>query len=154
MKKYIEVIITNNRYNHNSKKNIEKVARGYAFNYLIPNKIAEIATKGRRKHIHMLNHLSNKQRDQLNQQSIKISNNLLKISIIHLRKKCSQNQQIFGSVSEQDIQEIILNTTGQKIEKKQIFIKAMKTIGTYVCHIIINDNIKVPIKLRILPHRI
>ena len=102
----------------------------------------------------MLNDLSNKKRNQINQKALKINDNILHTRIIHLRKKCGQNQQIFGSVSEQDIQEIILNTTGQKIEKKQILIETIKKIGTYVCYIIINDNIKTPIKIRILPSRI
>lgn len=153
MKKYIEVIITKNRYGQNSEKNIKKVTRGYAFNYLIPNRIAEIATKSKIKHIQMLNDLAYKKKAQINQQDLKISDSILQAQMIHLRKKCGQNQQIFGSVSEQDIQEIILNITGYKIDKKQISIETIKKIGTYICYIIINDNIKTSIKVRILPNR-
>ena len=151
MKKYIDVLITNNK---NNKKTIQKVTKGYAFNYLIPNNIAEIATKGKIKHINMLNDLSNKKRNQRNQKALKINDNILHTRIIHLRKKCGQNQQIFGSVSEQEIQEYILNTTGEKIEKKQIFIETIKKIGSSICYIMINDDIKTPIKIRILPGRI
>ena len=153
MKKYIEVIITKNRYSQNNEKTIKQVTRGYAFNYLIPNKIAEIATKGKIKHIQMLNNLAYKKKAQINLQDLKISNSILNARMIHLRKKCSQSQQIFGSVSEQDIQEIILHTIGQKIDKKQISIQTIKKIGTYICYIIINDNIKTAIKVRILPNR-
>lgn len=151
MKKQIEVIIKKKRPGQNNQQIIQKVSRGYAFNYLIPNQIAEIATKGKIKHIQMLNSLSHQKENLIHKLDLKINNDIINIQMIHIRKKCGQNHQIFGSISEHDIQEIILSTTGRKIEKKQILIQTIKQLGTYKCYIMVNDNIKTPINIRILP---
>ena len=143
MKKQIAVIF--------KQKAIKQVARGYAFNYLIPNKIAEIATKGKLKHVTMLSNLSDQKENRRQEINLKTKNDLAKIQTIHLRKKCGNNQQIFGSISEQDIQNIIFSTTGQSIEKRQIVLKNIKQIGTYLCSILIKDELETLIKIRIIP---
>ena len=152
MKKYIEIIRKQTGNNQNRQYKIEKVARGYAFNYLIPNQLAEFTTKGKLKHINMLNSLSDKKKIQLNKQSQRVNNEIKNIRIIHIRKKCGNNHQFFGSISEQDIQNKISKLIGGKIQKKQIIIKPIKQLGTFTCNIIINEEIKTNIKLKILPY--
>ncbi len=148
MKKYIEVI----RKNNNNNQITEKVAKGYAFNYLIPNGLANIATEGEIKHLKMLRKSSSQKKNKINILSSKINNELIKLKIIHFRKKCGKDYQIFGSLTENDIQEKIMNLTGKKIDKKQIFIKNIKELGTYNCQITITEDIKTFIKIRLLPY--
>ena len=149
MKKYIEVIIKNP--SHNQSK-IQKVARGYAFNYLIPNNLAEFTTKGKIKHLKMLHNVSSEKQTLINELNKKIYNEIIQIEMIHIRKKYGKNYQIFGSVSEQDIYNKICKILSQRISKQQILITSMKQLGTYIGYIVINENLKAPIKLRILPH--
>lgn len=151
MKKYVEVIIKNKK---NNQRVINRVAKGYAFNYLIPNQLAELATKKRVKHLMRINYLLSQKKDQINKLSQKISHDIMNIGILHVRKKNGNNYQIFGSVSEQDIQGAILEVIGEKIDKKRIQIDNIKQIGTYTCYISINEEIKTPIRLHILPHSI
>lgn len=150
MKKYIEVIIKNEQ---NNKKITKTVVKGYAFNYLIPYGLAEIPTKGKIKHLKMLASSSLQKRRKINELGLKIKNELKNLGTIHLRKKCGQNYQIFGSVSEQDIQERILTLTGQRIEKKHIKISNVKQIGIHTCYIFIHDEIKTSMNVRILPYQ-
>lgn len=149
MKKYIQVILKNSQ-----PQKIKKVSRGYAVNYLIPKKIAEIATKNRIKQIHLQNNLSNQKKEKSQQKNIKINKIMNNIQIIHIRKKCGSNYQIFGSVTEQEIQELIFKITKYKIDKKQIIIEQVKQIGVYLCEIIINETMKTTIKIGILPNNI
>ena len=151
MKKYIEVIVKQEK---NNQKVVKRVTRGYAFNYLIPNHMAEVPTKGQLKHLQMLDSISKHKKDQTNKLDQQINNDIMKIQMIHIKKKCGNNGQIFGSILEQDIQEIIHNTIGKKIEKKQILIDNIKQLGTYMCYISVNEKIKNTIKLRILPSHI
>ena len=151
MKKQIEVIIKEKDKNQNILQKIEKVSRGYALNYLIPNKIAEIATKGKIKHLKMLESSSYQKANRAHKIIQKISNDMTKVRIIHIRKKCGQHDQIFGSVSEQDIQTKIASITGQELDKKQVAINTIKQIGTYQCNVLINEFTQINIKIRILP---
>jgi large subunit ribosomal protein L9 len=147
MKKYIEVILS-------KQKKIQKVKRGYAFNYLIPNGLAELATEGKIKHLNMLNASSSKKKDKESQFNKKISNYILQIGTIHVKKKCGKNEYIFGSISEQDIQDYIFDKIGEKINKKQILLDPIKQIGIYDCHILINETTKTHLKLHILPYNL
>ena len=151
MKKNIKII----RKDLNNKNHIiETVKRGYAFNYLIPNKLAEVATKGRIKHISMLQAASLKRKDEINKWDEKINTELTKIKIVHLRKKCGKNSQIFGKVSEQEIQTKILKLVGKKIEKKNILIDPIKQIGIYTCEILINEKVTTHLTIRLLPYNL
>nr|YP_009502074.1 ribosomal protein L9 [Porolithon onkodes]ASB29676.1 ribosomal protein L9 [Porolithon onkodes] len=147
MKKYIQVILNNSQ-----PQKIEKVSRGYAFNYLIPKKIAEIATKSKIEQINLQNDLSDKKKDKFQQKNLKINRIINNIKIIHIRKKCGSNYQIFGSVTEQEIQVLISKIIKHRIDKKQIIIDQVKQIGVYLCKIIINETMKASIEIHILPN--
>jgi large subunit ribosomal protein L9 len=149
MKKYIKVILNNS---HPPK--IQKVSRGYAFNYLIPKQIAEIATESKIKQINLQNHLSNQQKDKFQQKNLKITEVIKKIKIIHFRKRCGSNYQIFGSVTEQEIQELISQILKHEINKKQIIIQQIKQLGSYLCEIFIDEQVKTSIEIRILPNKV
>lgn len=154
MKKSITVIIKKKNLNQDPTKAIKKVALGYAFNYLIPNQIAEIATEGKIKHLKMIFDTLSKEKKLNYNNNLKIKQNLEKITICHIRKTCSQNKQIFGSISEQDIIQKIFQVTGQKIEKKLISIESIKQTGIYNCTILLDNNIITNIKLYILPNTV
>jgi len=152
MKKYVNVIKKNKKNLAITQPTIERVKKGYAFNYLIPNQLAELATQGKIKHLTMLNNLSKEKKNQLNQLSQQINNEITSINMIHIRKKCGNNHQIFGRVSEQEIKEKISNIIGESIDKKQIIVNSIKQIGTYTCHIKISEQITTKLQLRILPY--
>jgi len=152
MKKYIEVIKKGNKKNTDNNQITEKVTKGYAFNYLIPNGLANVATKGEIKHLKMLRERSSQKKNQIDLLSSHVKSEIMKLKIIHFRKKCGKDYQIFGSITENDLQEKILKLTGQTIEKKQIFIKNIKELGTYQCQITITEEIKTYIEIRLLPY--
>lgn len=151
MKKTIQVIIKNTNSPLGPVNTIKSVSLGYAFNYLIPNNIVEIASKGRIKHINMLQNIQSKQNKKINQQNLDIKSNLDEIKKISIRKKLGSNQQIFGSVTEYEISEKIFMLTGKQLDKKQITIPSIKEIGIYKINIKIEENISSEIKLQILP---
>lgn len=151
MKKYINIILKKDLKKLDNKPPVIRVLRGYAFNYLIPNHIAEIATKGKVKHLKMLENSSQKKAAQIDRLNQSIYKDLEKIKLIHLRKNCGKNYQFFGRVSEYDIQQELLNRTGISIERKQIIIDEIKKIGHSICTISINETIKLNIGLRIIP---
>lgn len=151
MKKNIEIIIKEKDRNHPIKR-IQKVSAGYAFNYLIPNKKAEISTKGKIKHIHMLNNSLSKKKHQILRQNHQTRFELEKIRRIHIRKKHSPNKQIFGSITENDIINKLFKLTGNKLDKKQVIITSMKQINIHKCTIKLNDNSSFNIALCILPN--
>lgn len=154
MKKKTTVIIKKNIDKLGKKNTIINVARGYAFNYLIPNHFVEIATPGRLKHASMFEEIKNKKIKELENQAKRIQTNLEQISKINIKKKVGEKQQIFGSVNEKEIIAQIFDYTGEKLDKKQINIPEIKKIGIYLMTIHLLNNISINVKLQILPEDI
>nr|YP_010728740.1 ribosomal protein L9 [Phymatolithon calcareum]WEA76873.1 ribosomal protein L9 [Phymatolithon calcareum] len=151
MKKTVQVIIKQRGSYLGPINSIKLVALGHAFNYLIPNNMVDIASKGKIKHIKMLENLKSTQANITYENNLKIKSNLEKLHKINIRKKIGQNQQIFGRITEQEILEQIFRSTGEKLDKKQIKIPNIKEIGIYNINIKLEENIKTGIKLQVLP---
>lgn len=154
MSKKIQIILKQNYNNIGEKNNIVYVAKGYAINYLIPNKIANIATKKTIQHYKMLD-LTKKQKIENHKIKIeKLKKELDLINKIVFYKKIGDKQYIFGSLTEKDIIQKINEYTGIKLEKKHIQIPNIKKLGTF--HIEINLQYKkfCKIKIHILPTNI
>ena len=153
MGKNTTIIIKKNQNHVGKYGEIKNVNTGYARNYLIPMKVVEIATKGKIKHIKMLEEKHNRLIRQKLNNSIKTQTYLEKISKIKIRKKISEkdSKQIFGSITEKEISEKIFRLTGINIEKKQILIPVIKNIGNHKIQIKITSNINANLKLQVLP---
>nr|YP_009589102.1 50S ribosomal protein L9 [Corallina ferreyrae]QBL75618.1 50S ribosomal protein L9 [Corallina ferreyrae] len=152
MKKTINIIIKKTHSRLGPINSQKKVALGYAFNYLIPQKLAEVSTKGKLKHLKMLNEIKLKKDNQNYINNLNIKECLEQIIKIKIRKKIGQNRQIFGSITEQDIINKINQITGQLITKRQITIPNIKEVGIYNIKITIEDSIYTNIELQVLPN--
>nr|BCB14997.2 50S ribosomal protein L9 [Grateloupia asiatica] len=132
------------------------VAPGYAFNYLIPNKIASLATKGILKHANMLAEIQNQKKEIIKIKATELQKQLREITKISIKKKTGDKQYIFGNISSKEITEKIFNYIGIKLDKKKKQIEApeIKKIGIYIIKIHILDDIIANIKLQVLPTNI
>nr|QCI06083.1 ribosomal protein L9 [Delesseria sanguinea] len=151
MKKKIQLILTKD-YAHIGKKNkVIQVTRGYAFNYLIPNEIAEIATKNKIKHLKMFQVIQDKKLQDNEIKAKQLENNLKLIKKISFLKKTGDENYIFGNINEKDIIEKIFKFTGIKLNKKQIKIPNIKKVGKFQIEINLFYDKYYQLKLNILP---
>lgn len=154
MKRKITLIVTSNNINRNAKGSIIKVSKGYAFNYLIPRKGAEIATTKKIKHIKMFENIQKRKQEMSEKKTTKISRKIRKIGKISLYKKIGENNLIFGSVTEKDILKWINTNTNLEINKGQIKIPDIKKIGRINATIQLKNNLSENIQINILPTNI
>ena len=132
MKKKVQVIIKVDKFQEQKKGTIINVSRGYAFNYLIPKGIAETITSNKIKHFEMFLTLE-KQKQEANSIAIEnIKNKIAKVSKITLYRKKGEHKLIFGSIKEKDIINWLEKHTNIKLEKKQINLDNINTIGIYL----------------------
>nr|YP_010155957.1 ribosomal protein L9 [Cumathamnion serrulatum]QQY85352.1 ribosomal protein L9 [Cumathamnion serrulatum] len=150
-KKKIEIILKKDYPNIGNKNTIIKVTRGYAFNYLIPNEIAELATKNKMKHLNMFQIIQNKKLQDNEIKAENLGNNLKQIKNISLFKKIGDENYIFGNINEKDIIEKIFRSTGIELNKKQIKVPNIKTIGKFQIEINLLNDKYYQLKLNIIP---
>nr|WCH56403.1 ribosomal protein L9 [Hypnea sp.] len=151
MAKKITLIVKNAQYTSNKTEKIINVTQGYAFNYLIPKNIAEIATLGKLKHLKMLEEKRNKELKINKDKANIILTHIEKIQKVNIKKKHGNKQHIFGKVNEKDILNYIYIYTGYKLNKKQINMPNIKQIGSYKLNIKLFDKIETELLLNILP---
>lgn len=154
MTKKITIILKENHPKLGKKGNLSIVASGYAFNYLIPNNIAETASNNKIKHFRMFEEIKNKKDEQQQLEAKNLVEILSTIKKISITKKMGENKQFFGNVNEKDVIKTLYEQTGKIFTKKQIYLEDMKTINIYPVTIKVYDNIESRIKIHILPENI
>nr|YP_010903552.1 ribosomal protein L9 [Hypnea cryptica]WCH56005.1 ribosomal protein L9 [Hypnea cryptica] len=149
MNKKITMILRNEK--DRNQQQIIHVTRGYAFNYLIPKGVADIATPGKLKHINILQE-KQKQKRQINKEKAQLTLKYLEtVNKIIIKKKHGNKMQIFGQINEKDILKKIIDNTGYKLNKKQINVPNIKTIGKYQITIKLLDNVESYISINVVP---
>nr|YP_009511763.1 ribosomal protein L9 [Melanthalia intermedia]AXI97640.1 ribosomal protein L9 [Melanthalia intermedia] len=151
MKKNIDIILKKSLANLGQAGSRARVSAGYAYNYLIPSDIAEIATLGKIKHCTMFQNIREKNLDLVNIQIQRTKHNLNQLAKITIKKKIGVNNQIFGSISDKEVLLAILECANEKLDKKNLDMPEIKYIGIYTANIRLAQNVTVLLKLQVVP---
>jgi len=109
---------------------IVKVKSGYARNYLLPRKIASLATKGNLKQIEQERGALLKKSAHERSTAVAQAEQMQNVSLA-FERKAGESGQLFGSVTSMDIAEA-LQAQGYEIDRRKIVLKdAIKEIGDF-----------------------
>lgn len=150
-KKVINVVLKENIQKLGKSNDVIKVASGYARNFLIPNKMAAVATSGILKQQKFYAAIREEKLKTAKENAKKVKQLLEEIQRFSVSKKTGDGHNIFGSVTEKEISQIIKNTTNIDIEKQSISLPDVKTIGIYDVEIKLLHQVTANIKLQVLP---
>lgn len=151
MKSNVKVLLNKDIPKLGKSGTIVSVSHGYAYNYLIPNKLVQIATSK------VTNQIKNKQiREEQKILQRKKELNRIKYELeqymsFPIQKKIGKNKSIFGSITEKEISAIIQNKIQIKVNKKDIFLEnKIQKLGTYKATIKLGFGIYATIKLNVV----
>lgn len=146
----IEVILKAEVEGLGHKYDIVRVRPGYAWNYLVPQGLAEIATEGAKRHLQAhLRQIAHK----LQQEKAAASQLAAQISQLHLelRMLAGKEGKLFGAVTPQQIV-AALAEKGFSVERRQVhFPVPVRTLGTYEVQIRLHREITATFSLTVLP---
>lgn len=125
------------------------VKAGYARNYLFPNKYAVPLTQSNKKQIEALEKRKN-EREQLEiQKSQELAQKLASTSIA-IAVKTGEQGRIFGSVSNRDIIQRLVEE-GIELDRKQVKIPdSIKEMGSYTASISLHGGVEVEMKFEVV----
>jgi len=144
----MEVILIQDVANLGYKNDIVKVKDGYGRNYLIPNKLAIIASDSNVKQLN----------ENLKQQAKKLAQQLadaqalaekLAATVINVAVKANEDGKIFGTVTTAQIAEA-LQAQGFEIDRKIITVEPVKELGEVIAHARLHREVKAEIKLNVV----
>lgn len=132
----MEVILTEDVPNLGNMGDVVQVKPGYGRNYLIPKGLAVQATRSNKAEFdHLLKQIEYR-REQLRSSALETASSLDGLSVT-IAKKAGDDDRLFGSVTNRDI-EAAIAALGQEVDRRRIILKEpIKSLGIY----------EVPVKL-------
>ena len=141
----MKVILLNDVKGSGKKGEIVNVADGYARNFLLPKKLAQLATN------QALNELDNakkavqhKKDEELNKakEQFKILNG----KSVKVIAKSGEKGRLFGSITSKEVADEINRVYNVLIDKKKVSIgNDIKSLGTYECNIKLYNGVNAKI---------
>lgn len=147
----MKVILTDDIKKLGIKGQILEVSDGYARNYLIPQGLAEEATKTRVKEIQEKGLKAEKKKisEKENAEALKKK---LDGQRVEIKVKSGSGDKLFGAVTAKEIADSLKQTLGVTIDKKKIDTgDPIKHLGTYNIKLKIYPSIQANIKLVVAP---
>lgn len=133
------------------KGEIKEVSDGYAKNYLIPKKLAQIATEKSIKNLEAQKKAEEKRVQKEIEKAREISEQLngKKITIY---KPAGSSGKLFGSVTQKEISEAIKSQLGIEIDKKSVVIEnPVKSTGEFEIKIEAGHGFHASVNLTVEP---
>lgn len=128
------------------------VKPGYARNYLFPRQIAARLTPGllKEKKMREEQEVARKLAEKAQAEAYKIA--LETIGRFVIRKKVGEEDTLFGTVTTENIAEVILATSGLSIDRRNIILEEeVKKTGTYPILVRMHPDVSATVKIQVLP---
>ena len=146
----MKILLLKDVYHLGHAGDIKKVADGYGRNYLIPQGFAVMATPGALKQAESIRAKAEVLRKQQNTEMSAVSERI-NGTWITFASKAGETGKLYGSITSQMVAEKISEKAGVEIDKRQIDIQPIRTLGEHKAHVRLTIDI-VPV-VNILVHR-
>ncbi len=146
----IEVILKKDIEHLGHKYDIVRVRPGYAWNFLLPQGYAELATPGAKRHLeaHLRQIASKLAQEKATAQSLAEQLGRVQLAI---RVLAGKEGKLFGAVTPQQVVDA-LAAHGFQIERRQVhFPVPIRTLGVYEAQIRLHRNVEATISIEVLP---
>lgn len=142
----IDVILRENVTKLGSAGDLVRVKPGYARNYLVPGGMAILATHANVKALeHNKRVISEKLAKDL--KDLRATSHKLKSMVIEVKRRAGEDGKLFGSVTTQNIAELIAEK-GMKIDRRKIVLpESIKEVGEHTIGIKLHSDIDTTVKL-------
>jgi large subunit ribosomal protein L9 len=142
----MEVILRDHVEHLGRRGEIVKVADGYARNYLLPRKLALPATDSNRKWVERERKIVEAKEAEERGGAEAIATRLAALEIA-ISRKVGDTEQLYGSVSNQDIADV-LKEKGFDVDRRKILLPdAIKTLGEFTVPVKLHRDVTAQLKV-------
>jgi large subunit ribosomal protein L9 len=145
----MEVILREDIDNLGARGEIVKVAPGYARNFLLPKRLAVAATEANRKIVEQERQAHLRKEAKLQTEAEDLAK-LLAGTAVTISQKAGENDQLFGSVTVQDIANA-LAAKNFTIDRRKIQLEEpIKQLGTYQVALRLQKDVTTEISVNVV----
>jgi len=126
------------------------VARGYARNYLLPRRLAEIATPARVAELERVEAQRARNEARTTEQAQEMAEVLGK-TVLRFEVKSGPTGSLFGSVTPTDVVDEIWRARKIRVDRRKVDSDPIKRIGRYAIPITLFEDVQVEVKTLVVP---
>ena len=144
----MEVILREHVDNLGRRGDLVKVADGYARNYLLPRKLALLATDGNKKVIEREKVKFDAKEAEEQKVAQAVADRLAAVEV-EITRKVGETDALFGSVTNADVADA-LAAKGFDIDRRKIQLhEPIKKLGDYTVPVKLHRDVTVPLKVKV-----
>jgi len=129
---------------------VVEVARGYARNYLLPRRLAEVASPARVTELRRVDAQRAKHEARSAEQAQEIAEVLGK-TVLRFEVKAGPTGALFGSVTPSDVVDEIWRARKVRVDRRKVAIDPIKRIGRYTIPVEVFQDVQVEVKTLVVP---
>ena len=135
MAKRISIVLNQSVSKLGNNGDLVDVAPGYARNYLIPQGLASLATRGIIKQV------------ELRREKVAFKT----IGKLSIRKQVGEENAIFGTVTTQEIADVIKEQAGIEVDRRGIEVPDISTTGDYQATVKLHPEVVATVDFQVIP---
>jgi len=130
---------------------LKEVANGYARNFLLPKKLAVVATAAEMKKLESYKQAESQRQERSDSEFTELANEIEKLTL-NLQLKVGVNNRVYGSITAAHIADELAKLTGHEIDKKKVELEdPIKKLGDYEVSIHFAKDIIAKVKVNVAP---
>lgn len=130
----MKVLLLKDVYNLGRAGDVKRVADGYARNFLIPKKMAVLATAGAMTHVERIKDAAAKQRQIMNEEMAELASKIEGLEL-NFFAKVGESGKLFGSITQQMIAEAISAQIGAEVDRHRVESQPLREVGEHLVKI-------------------
>ncbi|KAF8780992.1 hypothetical protein HU200_000959 [Digitaria exilis] len=149
VKKYRQVILTDDIEEVGKKGDTLKVRAGFYRNFLLPKGKATLLTPEVLKEMQLEQERIEAEKKRVKEEAQQLARVFETIGAFKIPRKGGKGKQIFGSVTAQDIVDIIKSQLNRDVDKRLVTIPEIREIGEYVAEIKLHPDVTARVRLNV-----
>lgn len=151
MVKRVSVVLNQSVSKLGNNGDLVDVAPGYARNYLIPQGLASLATKGIIKQVELRREKERQQKLAERQAAENKKVAFKTIGKLTIRKQVGEENAIFGTVTTQEIADVIKEQAGIEVDRRGIEVPDVGTTGDYQAEVKLHPEVTATVDFQVIP---
>src|ERR1051325_9261830 len=146
----MKVLLIKDVYKLGRAGDVKKVADGYGRNFLLPQKMAVLATPGALKQTEKIRSQAEIRRAEQNSELKDLANQIKGLTLV-FSAKAGETGKLYGSITTQDVATAIQEKTRYEVKKSQVDMQPIRNLGEFTAHVRLTMDLVPDVK--IIVHR-
>jgi len=144
----MKVLLIKDVFNLGRAGEVKKVADGYARNFLIPQKMAVMATVGAMKQVERIQASATKQRELLNEEMSGLAEQIAALEL-SFKAKVGETGKLYGSITQQMIIDVVNEQLHVNLDRHQVESQPLREVGEHSVRVRLTFDLIPEIKITV-----